>query len=130
MRDIDCVFKVRKGLYARGNTIKRKFSNCSEDVKLALFRCYCSSFYCCALWSDEDSEALQIAKVCHNNIFRYFIKTKFKDSISRHFIIRNTPNFDVIRRKALVSFYRRMIFSQNELICISDFTSNCFKTCM
>ena len=39
-------------LYTRSNKLLRMFSYCTIDVKKELFRSYCSSLYCCALWSD------------------------------------------------------------------------------
>ena len=110
--DDDSVDEVIRGLYARGNMIKRRFFMCSEDVKITLFRSYCSSFYCCALWSDE-KRLIHRVKVCHNNVFMLFIRTNFKDSISSHFIRRGLANFDIVRRKAVASLYRRLISSQN-----------------
>ena len=117
LSDVDSVDKVKRGLYARGNAIKRKFSNCNEEVKLELFRSHCSNFYCCSLWSLEDTETLlKSAKVCHNNILRYFIRTKRGDSISRLFMFKQLCNFDVIHRKAIVSLYTRSLLSKNGLI--------------
>ena len=43
---ISCI----KGLYTRGNTLKRIFKHCSQDVRIKLFQRFCSSMYCCALW--------------------------------------------------------------------------------
>lgn len=36
--------------YAKANVLIRKFSKCSRDVKLCLFRAYCTQFYGAALW--------------------------------------------------------------------------------
>lgn len=115
MCDDDSVDAVIKSTYQRGNMIKRNFFNCTEDVKIRLFQTYCSNFYCCALWKN-DPELLERVKICHNNVLRYFIHTKFKDSISGIFVNRNLPNFSILRRKAIHSLYRRVISSQNSLI--------------
>ena len=101
--DDDSVDDVIRSVYIRGNMIKRKFKSCTENVKLKLFQTYCSSFYCCALWSND--ELVERAKICHNNVLRFFIRSKFMDSISGHFVIRNLPNFDIIRRKAIASLF-------------------------
>ena len=59
------------------------------------------------------------------------------DSISQHFVYRNIQNFDVLQRKCLLSLYKRIIFSENELVITlvnsvhflySGFMSNFFKT--
>ena len=46
--DNESIISVIKGLYARGNMLKRNFSHCTETVKLKLFQAYCSSLYCCS----------------------------------------------------------------------------------
>ena len=38
-------------LYIRLNKLLRTFYHCSIDVKLELFRRFCTSFYCCYLWT-------------------------------------------------------------------------------
>ena len=37
-------------LYARTNMLIRKFSKCDINVKLCLFRAYCTQFYGCSTW--------------------------------------------------------------------------------
>ena len=36
----------------RSNKLLRMFTYCTIDVKMELFRSYCSSLYCCSMWSD------------------------------------------------------------------------------
>ena len=45
MSDDADVFRQVKCLYIRGNIISRKFSNCSINVKLVVFKTYCSCLY-------------------------------------------------------------------------------------
>ena len=43
----DCdISKLLRNLYSRGNSIIRNFKSCSEEVKIQLFKTYCTSFYC------------------------------------------------------------------------------------
>ena len=39
------VFRQVKCLYIRGNIISRKFANCNINVKLVVFKTYCSCLY-------------------------------------------------------------------------------------
>ena len=39
-------------LYGRSNFLCRKFMKCSKAVKLCLFKAYCLSFYCMAVWDN------------------------------------------------------------------------------
>ena len=116
MSDTDTIKHEIRKQYIRGNMIKRKFGSCSEEVKLRLFRSYCSSFYCSHLWSEHNTEYIHKAKVCHNNILRYFISSHYLDSISQHFVCRNLDNFDVLRRKSMYNFYTRLLCSKNLLV--------------
>ncbi|CAL4204669.1 unnamed protein product, partial [Meganyctiphanes norvegica] len=47
--DLD-ILRQRRKIFAQGNSIIRKFHMCSQDVKLTLFRSYCSSLYTAHLW--------------------------------------------------------------------------------
>ena len=46
-KDID---RQKRKLYGQGNTIIRKFSMCTLDVKIKLFKTYCTPMYCAQLW--------------------------------------------------------------------------------
>ena len=47
--DADVLQQV-KCLCIRGNIISRKFANCSINVKLVVFKTYCSCLYTSQLW--------------------------------------------------------------------------------
>ena len=49
MNDKDDIMKQMRGLYARANSVLRKFVACSFEVKLRLFQAFCTSFYCAHL---------------------------------------------------------------------------------
>ena len=50
LNDNDDIMKQMRGLYARANSVLRKFAACSFAVKLRLFQAFCTSFYCAHLW--------------------------------------------------------------------------------
>ena len=52
--DMSC---VRKSMYVQGNKIISKFSKCSDDVKVKLFKTYFNSFYGITLWSKYKTES-------------------------------------------------------------------------
>ena len=41
--------------------------NCSTDVKLELFRSYCTLFYCCYLWTAYKKSTFDKLRVAFNN---------------------------------------------------------------
>ena len=51
------------------NIILRKFSMCSVDVKLTLFRSYCSPMYGVQLWWNYKKSTLNRLHIAYHNIF-------------------------------------------------------------
>ena len=47
--DLDIMRQCRQ-LYAQGNALARRFHMCSDNVKVTIFRSYCSSLYTSQLW--------------------------------------------------------------------------------
>ena len=50
-QDDEDMLRQMRNLYIRSNKLLRTFHYCSSDVKLELFKSYCTSFYCCYLWT-------------------------------------------------------------------------------
>ena len=114
--DDDSIFNVIKGLYSRGNMLKRHFIDCDIPVKLQLFNSYCSSFYCCSLWCNFKNTSLQRMKISHNNAFRFFLGIPRSTSVSQEFLKNGLSNFNVLRRKSVFSLLKRVLASHNSLI--------------
>ena len=51
-QDDDDMLRQMRTLYIRSNKLLRTFHYCSIDVKLELFRSFCTSFYCMLLFMD------------------------------------------------------------------------------
>ena len=45
------MLRQMRNLYISSNKLLRTFHYCSSDVKLELFKSYCTLFYCCYLWT-------------------------------------------------------------------------------
>jgi exonuclease III len=130
--DDETILKEMRSLYARGNIVLKKFKKCSDHVKVQLFKSYCSSFYCCSLWSSYTNSRLKSMRVAFNNIFRSLFSVSRRDSVSQNLLARGISCFNVIRRKQIFSFYTRVLSSSNSLIktlCDSPFftTSKIFR---
>ena len=50
-QDDEDMLKQMRNFDIRSNKLLRTFHYCSSDVKLELFKSYCTSFYCCYLWT-------------------------------------------------------------------------------
>jgi len=102
--------------YTQGNRLIRKFSNCSKEVKLCLFRSYCSTFYGLHLWRNFSKVSFQSIKVAYNNCFRHLMGIKRDCSISYQFVHNNVLSFDECNRKYVFNFMSRVENSTNTII--------------
>ena len=93
--------KETRALYARGNMLLSKFRHCTHDVQKNLFMTYCSSLYCCSLWSAYDNSTLRSIHVAHNDLLR---------------VLFHLPWHTVLRRKLVYSMYKRVLTSSNSLV--------------
>ena len=105
-----------KAIYARGNSIIKKFSVCDNNIKAKLFKAYCSSFYCCQLWCSYCVVSYRKLKVAYNRILRILFRLDYDCSISAKCIELNVDCFEVLLRKSIFSFRSRILSSDNELI--------------
>ena len=81
-------------LCANINTIIRKYSLCSPDVKFYLFKSYCSNLYCSILWYDCSKTALKNLIIAYNNSLRILLGIPKYNSASEMFVCRNIPSFN------------------------------------
>jgi hypothetical protein len=114
--DIDIERQIH-ATYVRGNMLVHKFRHCSEQVKLKLFKTYCSTFYMSQLWCRYKRASKQRLKVAYNNIFRKLMCLNRETSISRAFVLNDVDGFSSLMRRLSYSFYKRIMYSSNSLIC-------------
>ena len=105
-----------KGVYSRGNMLMRNFKLCDLDVKLKLFQTFCSSFYCCSLWSNSKKSTLEKVKVGYNNVFRSLLNLDRRTSMSQTYVQLNVHSFPELHRKLINSLYQRIVTSDNSII--------------
>ena len=76
LREIDRCFVMRqtRALYARADTIIRKFSFASLSTKLMLFRAFCSPIYGCQLWCSMFQYSVNKLRVAYNDAFRQLLR--------------------------------------------------------
>ena len=102
--------------YARGNLFLSKFIHRTHDVKKNLFKTYCSSLYCCSIWSAYDSTTFRNIHVAHNDVFRVMFHVPRFTRVSNIFVPQNIPSFPVLRRKLVYSIYKRVLAGSNSLV--------------
>lgn len=59
--------RERREMYIRENMLGRRFSKCSHQVKIMLFRAYYTSLYTSNLWARYTQKAYIALRVQHNN---------------------------------------------------------------
>ena len=82
-----------KNIYTNANMLIRKFFKCSVDVKCYLFKTYCSTMYCSAMWFDTTKSAMKKLKVAYNNSLRRLLSLPTYNSASKMFAVLNIPSF-------------------------------------
>jgi exonuclease III len=124
--DRDIVRQTRY-IYARGNSLIRKFKDCSPEVKTQLFKSYCTAFYCSSLWSNFKTATFTKLKVSFKRVFRNLHNIK-SGSTTGFMLQLNCDPIDVILRKYINSFRNRLFKSDNVIICAiresMDFSSS------
>ena len=97
----------------------RNFSECSEDVKIELFRSYCCNIYAANLWCNYDVQHIKSIEVAYNNVFRSLLKIDRRSSISFCYMLTNVKHFKSLFRSCIFSLYKRVSSSQNAIVqCI------------
>ncbi|KAG0727338.1 hypothetical protein GWK47_034849 [Chionoecetes opilio] len=116
MTNDDDIIKQTTKLLVVGNTLQRKFSYCSREVEMELFRSHCYSIYCKSLWSRFKVATLNRLKLCHNDILKRYLGRPRWSSSSLAFARSGVNNLDVIRRHAVFNLRSRVELSANSII--------------
>ena len=114
--DDDDIRKQTTKLTVTANTLLRKCSYCSREVKLELFRSYCYSLYCNSLWSRYKVATLNRLRVCHNDILKRLLGLPRWTSSSLAFTRHGMKGLGVIRRHSAFSMRSRVEQSDNSII--------------
>ena len=105
-----------RNLYNRSNKLLRTFHYCSSDVKLKLFKSYCTSFYCCYLWTAYKKSTFDRLRVAFNNAYRRVLSQPWRCSASAMYANFGVNNFETTIRKSTYGFIQRLAKSTNSLI--------------
>ena len=104
-----------RSIYARGNSLVRKFRNCSDDIKRQLFKSYCNALYCAQLWCRFKVANMSKVKSAFKRIYKYLLVIK-KGSITADMLQHNCDPFDVLVRKLVYGFRTRLFNSDNGIV--------------
>ena len=116
LKDDRDIMRQCQYLYGQGNMLSRKFHMCSDDVKIKLFRTYCSSMYTSQLWWNYTKRAIKKLIVAYNNAFRMLMKLPRDCSASGMFANNRVPSGQAILRNLCFKFLGRTERSVNGLV--------------
>ena len=105
-----------RNLYIRSNKFLRTFHYCSYDVKLELFKSYCTASYCCNLWTAYKKSIFDRLRVDFNNAYRSVLSQPWRCSDSAMYAHFGINNFETTIRKSIYRFIQRLANSTNSLI--------------
>ena len=123
-RDID---RQCRYFYAKGNSLVRRFYKCSDNVKVTLFKAYCSSLYSSFLWCRYTQATYRKVNVAYHGIFKKFLDYLRSTSNRFVFVYYNVPTFQELLRHHVFSFHTRLLKSENDLL-LNLLNSRCCAT--
>ena len=68
------IYRQCRKLYAQANMLLRRFSMCSESVKCALFKAFCTPMYTAFLWCSYKKGSMRRLNVAYNDALRILLK--------------------------------------------------------
>ena len=116
LEDDEDMYRQRKLLYVQANMLVRKFHHCTSDVKVNLFRAYCTPLYTAPLWVNFKQESLRKLKVAYNDCLRILLKKPRSTRASALFCSLGLTTFMALLRNLTFKFMSRLDRSVNGLI--------------
>ena len=110
------MFRQRRLLYVQANMLVRKFHHCTYDVKINLFRAYCTPLYTAPLWVNYKKESLHKLKVAYNDCLRILLKKPRSTRASQLFCNMGLTTFMALLRNLTFKFMSRLDCSTNFII--------------
>ena len=113
--DLD-VYRQCRSLYAQANSLARKFGGCTDRVKVALFRAYCTPLHNAHLWSSFSKASLHKLQVAYNDALRILLRRPRWCSASEMFVAAGVNTLQATMRNVMYKFICRLNNSENYII--------------
>ena len=119
--DDNDILRQLRMLYTKFNKLLCLFHHCSVDVKLALFRSYCTGLYCPFIWTHYKKLNYRKHRIAFNNVYRRILKLPSRSSASTMYVVNNIDSLEVLVRKRIFGFMEQSNNSDNTIIkCINN----------
>ncbi len=116
MTDDEDIERQRRMMYMQANILLRKFSFCSDEVKVSLFKAYCTTLYTAHLWCNYRASSLQKLQVAYNDAMTILLRRPRWHSASEMFVSVRVITFKALLRNLMHRFICRLNASKNEMI--------------
>ena len=114
--DDDDIQREINNMFVRTNILIRKFSKCTDAVKIVLFKAYCICLYDASLWKRYNVSALNKLRSCYNRCIKLFFEFKRRDSLTSILVNLDLPSFDTVLANATFSFVRLWSSCNNHIV--------------
>ena len=118
MNDDDDMFRQRRTLYAQANMLRKKFLCCSNDVKINLFRTYCTPLYTAPLWVRYKKASMYKLQVAYNDCMRILFRQPRWCSASHLFCSFGVSTCQALLRHIRYKFISRLNLSLNSVVVL------------
>ena len=112
------IYRQCRKLYGQANMLCRKFSTCSDSVKIALFRSFCTPLYTAHLWCKYRQSSLRRLTVAYNDGMRLLLRAPRSCSASQMFVKVGVPTCPALLRNLMYKFMCRVAVSDNDIISV------------
>ena len=115
-QDDEEILRQIRTLYIRSNKLLRTFYYCSTDVKLELFKSYCTSFYYCYLRTAYKKSTFDKLRVAFNNAYRRVLGHPWRCSASTMYANFGINSFEATISRSTFGFIQRLAKAQIRLL--------------
>ncbi len=98
MTDDEDIERQHRMIYMQANILLRKFSFCSDEVKVSLFKAHCTTLYTAHLWCNYRASSLQKLQVAYNDAMRILLRIPRWHSASEMFVSLRVITFKALLR--------------------------------
>ena len=109
----------------QGNSLVRKFYMCSIEVKIELFRSFCSSMYTSHLWTKFSGTAIRKLYTAYHNSLKILLGISRRSETSPLCANLNIKSCPAVIRNLIFKFMTRLKTSDNNIIH-AICSSSCF----
>jgi len=114
--DIEDIEREIRNLFIRTNILRRKFHNCSQAVKVLLFKSFCICFYGISLWRSFTAVCIKRVKASYHKCIKSFFCYARRDSVTGILLDLGLPSFDTIMWNARATLNSKRAQCKNDLV--------------